>query len=150
MHRLILKFRRKVKTHSLTSLFSYPFCPFATLAAVDHPELPSNDAASTILTRLINSNYRDKRGVARRFRYDPEFKTLISGLCSPEIDGILEKLRIEYPETALDLFFLLKNDYGVKHSRDSYLFIAHVLAKKERLRALKLHLLQMVQQEEFL
>lgn len=117
---------------------------------MDHPELPQNDAASAVLAALINCNHRDKRGVAKRFRGDPEFKSLVLGLCSSEIGGIIEKLRIDYPETALDFFFLLKNEYCFKHSRESYFFIAHVLAKKERFRALKFQLLQMVQQEDFL
>lgn len=144
MRRLILKFPKKPPKNPF---FFNPFSSYATVAAA--VEVPTNDAASSaIFTRLINFNYRDKRGLLKRFLgHDPELKTLISSLIVPEIDGIIGKLRIEYPETALDFFFLLKNEYGFKHSRVSYFFIANILAKKERFRALKLHLLQMVQQE---
>lgn len=151
MHRLILNLSKKPPKCSLTSLFfSKSIFSYATLAAVDNLEVPPNDVASAIFTHLINFNFEDKRGFAKRLRHDPEFNTLVSGLSAPEADGILEKLRFKYPETALDFFFLLKNEYDFRHSRDSYLSIAHILAKKERFRALRFHLLQMVQIEEFL
>lgn len=148
MQRLTLRFPLKSVSYFITSpFFSKPVFRFGTVAAVHHQESVDKDPVSLILARLFKDGFRYRRGFAKVIGQEPEFKTLVSGLGSSEIDGLMERLLDEDFEAAVDFFHLLKNEYGVKHSRVSYLIVAHVLASKQRRRALKCHLLEMVQQE---
>lgn len=147
MQRLAQRFPLKRKSNFVTSLcFSKPVFSFSTVAAVDQ-ELTEEDTGSLILSRLFKNGSFYRRGFAKSVGRDPEFKSLVSGLGSSEIDEIIWRLLNKNLESALDFFYLLKNDYGFKHSRASYVFVARVLATRQRPRALKIHLRKMVEQE---
>ncbi|XP_055808792.1 putative pentatricopeptide repeat-containing protein At1g13630 [Solanum dulcamara] len=117
--------------------------------AVDHPEPPPPTTTRAAISRILNLFIQTHctKGSAKLLRGDPCFKNLILELNSSEIEGIVEKLSFENSESALEFFFLLRNDYGFNHSRVSHIVVAHVLAEKQRFRALKIHLKHLVQQE---
>lgn len=74
-------------------------------------------------------------------------KPLVSDLNSTQVDEIIDHLRNDDPDSAVELFELLKNEYGFKHSRVSQLVIAHVLASQRRLKLLRSNFMQMLQEE---
>lgn len=122
--------------------------------AVDHPEPPPPTTTTTraAVSRIFNFFLQNHctKGSGKILRGDPCFKISILELNSSEIEDIVEKLSFENSESALEFFFLLRNDYGFNHSRASHIAVAHVLAKKQRFRALKIHLQHLVQQEGIL
>lgn len=147
MQRLAHRFPLKRKSNFVSSLFfSKPVFSFSTVAAANQ-ELAEEDTASLILSRLFKNGSFYRRGFAKSVGREPDFKSLVSRLGSSEIDDIIGTLLNKNLESALDFFYLLKNDYGFKHSRAAYVVVARVLATRQRPRALKLHLREMVQQE---
>lgn len=82
-----------------------------------------------------------------KFFGDGRFRDIISSLNSSQVDFIIGNLRVEDPESAVELFGLLRSEYGFRHSRLSQLVIAHVLAAKGWTKMLRSLLQQMVQEE---
>ncbi|GFZ00187.1 tetratricopeptide repeat (TPR)-like superfamily protein [Actinidia rufa] len=62
------------------------------------------------------------------------FRTLIPTLSSLQIDHIIGNLGVDDPDSAIDFFYLLRNEYGFRGSRVSQFVIAHLLAGKGRLK----------------
>ncbi|KAM7484469.1 hypothetical protein LguiA_000478 [Lonicera macranthoides] len=82
-----------------------------------------------------------------KFFGDDRFRVIISSLNSSQVDFIIGNLRVENPESAVELFGVLRSEYGFRHSRVSQLVIAHVLAAKGWMNMLRSLLQQMVQEE---
>lgn len=76
--------------------------------------------------------------------------SLVPTLNSLQVDQIIDNLGLEDPESAIKFFNLLRNEYEFRHSRVSQFVIAHVLARKRRLKELRSFLRQMLQEEDFL
>ncbi|KAJ8548055.1 hypothetical protein K7X08_021291 [Anisodus acutangulus] len=142
---LRLTLQSPLKPPLLSSLFLLkPSFPTTNLV-VNHPEPPPT---TTGLSRILNFFLQNHtKGSTKLFKDNPFLKKIILELNSLEIEGIVEKLSVENYESTLEFFFLLRNDYAFKHSRVSHIVIAHILAKKQRFRALKFHLQHFVQQE---
>ncbi|THF94675.1 hypothetical protein TEA_015537 [Camellia sinensis var. sinensis] len=64
-----------------------------------------------------------------------------------KVDQILDNLGVEDPESAIKFFNLLRNEYEFRHSWVSQFVIAHVLARKRRLKELRSFVQQMLQEE---
>ncbi|XP_060215011.1 putative pentatricopeptide repeat-containing protein At1g13630 isoform X1 [Lycium barbarum] len=144
MLRLTLK--SPLKPPLISSLFLLNPSFFTTTnLAVNHREPPPSATGKSRILSFFLQNHT--KGSTNHLQQNPCFKNLIFELNSLEIEGIVEKLSVGNTESALEFFFLLRNDYGFKHSRVSYIVIAHILAKKQRFRALKFHLQYLVQQE---
>lgn len=77
-------------------------------------------------------------------------KTLVDRLNSVQVDEVIGDLGIEDPELAIELFYLLKNEHGFRHSRVCSFVVAHVLAGKRRLMELRSFLRELVEEEDFL
>ncbi|CAL5396334.1 unnamed protein product [Camellia sinensis] len=75
------------------------------------------------------------------------FLSLVPSLNSLQVDQILDNLGVEDPESAIKFFNLLRNEYEFRHSWVSQFVIAHVLARKRRLKELRSFLQQMLQEE---
>lgn len=75
------------------------------------------------------------------------FETLVSGPNSSQVDEIINYLQTHDPDSAVELFDLLKNEYGFRHSRSSQFVIAHLLASQRQLKALRSNFMQMLQEE---
>lgn len=123
---------------------SPPFSSISAAAAVV-TDFPQNDAVSRIISHFNSSPLRYSNKLLLNFIRDSNwFKNEIPNLESSEIDSIIEKIS---SHSAIEFFFLLQNEFGVKHSQNSQFIIAHLLAEKKRPRALLCHL-QMVIQEQ--
>lgn len=146
MLRLILKCPLKPQLPYSILLLKSSFS--AASLAVDHPEPPPTTTTKIAFSNILTffQTYCTK-GSAKLLKADPCYKNLIFELNELEIEDIVEKLSVENSDSALEFFFLLRNDYGFKHSRVSHVIVAHVLAKKQRFRALKFHLQNLVQEE---
>lgn len=139
--------RFPIKTFILNSFSSLIFTKTSASAAAakiedDEPTSlsPPNDTVLEILSGL-------KTFGSGKFFREHRFKSLVLTLTSPQIDRIVDHLRIENPNSAVEFFDLLKNEYGFRHSRVSVFLIAHLLAGKRRLRSLRSLIQQMLQRE---
>lgn len=74
-------------------------------------------------------------------------KTLVGRLNSVQVDEVIGDLGIEDPEFSVELFYLLKNEHGFRHSRVCCFVVAHVLAGKRRFRELRSLLREFVEGE---
>lgn len=63
------------------------------------------------------------------------------------MDQIIDVLRVESPDFAVDFFHLLKDRYQFRHSRASRFIVSHVLAEKKRFKEMQLVIKQMVEEE---
>lgn len=81
---------------------------------------------------------------------DHYYRHIMSTLNQSQVDIIIERLRIEDPESAFSFFDLLRNEYGFRHSRVSIFAVAHVLAANRRFKELRLVVKQMVDEEGML
>lgn len=124
----------------LTSLiFTKPSVSAAKLD--DEPRVQNpRDTVSEILAGL-------KTLGLRRFTGGQYFKTVVYTLNQPQVALIIDSLRIEHPESALDFFDLLRNVYGFRHSRVSRLVVSHVLASNRWFKCLRFVMKQMVDEE---
>ncbi|CAI9289685.1 unnamed protein product [Lactuca saligna] len=125
------------KSSSLLSAESLELEPSTTSPAANG-SFPSGIIS---LFKVLGSSGVKLLGVKHRF------KTLVSDLNSTQVDEIIDQLRNDDPDSAVELFELLKNEYGFKHSRVSQLVVAHVLASQRRLKLLRSNFMQMLQEE---
>jgi hypothetical protein len=82
-----------------------------------------------------------------RFLGGDYFRTMVLTLDRPQVDQIIDVLRVESPEFAVGFFHLLKDWYWFRHSRVSWLVVSHILAGKRRFKELQLIIKQMVEEE---
>ncbi|KAL4591910.1 hypothetical protein LXL04_004885 [Taraxacum kok-saghyz] len=125
------------KSSSLISAESLVLEPSTTLPAANG-SFPSDILS---LFKVLGSSGVKLLGAKHRF------KTLVSNLSSTQVDKIIDYLRSHDPDSAVELFELLKNEYGFKHSRVSHFVIAHILASQRRLKLLRSNFMQMLQEE---
>ncbi|PIN14975.1 hypothetical protein CDL12_12388 [Handroanthus impetiginosus] len=117
-------------------------CSTSVAAVMDFPQ---NDTVSQILGHFNSSPFRYRTKLLfNSLRNNNWFRNEVLKLGTSEIDTIIEKLSSEH---AIGFFFLLQNVLGVKHSRNSQFVIAHILAGKKRLRALRCHMERVLQEE---
>lgn len=98
------------------------------------------DTVSEIVTGLKILGFR-------KFIGGDYFKGIVSDLNQPQVDSIIDQLRIDKPELALGFFQLLSCEYDFRHSRVSRFSISYVLASSKRLKDLCLIIKQMVDEE---
>lgn len=132
--------RLPLKPHIFKSLTSLIFTKPTSSAAVAKPLQDDDDAVSEILIGLKTFGFRE-------FLREEKVKSLVSSLSSFHIDRILDHLRFEDANYAIELFNLLRDDYGFRHSRACVLKIAHLLAWRGERRALCSIIQQMLKQE---
>lgn len=129
---------------SLTSLiFTKPSVSAAKIVEDDPISQNPKDTVSEILAGLKSLGLRS-------FLSGDYFKTIFSTLNQPQVDLVIEALRIENPDFALAFFFNLRNVYGFRHSSFSRLVVSHVLASKCWFEELRLVVKQMVEDEGIL
>lgn len=131
------------KSRTLAPFASFIFTkPSVSAAKLEDEPLVQNprDTVSEILAGLKSLGFR--RFVGRQY-----FKILVSTLSQPQVDLIIDSLRIENPTSALDFFYLLRNVYGFRHSRVSRFVVSHVLASKRWFNDLRFVIKQMVDEE---
>ncbi|KAL2460172.1 Tetratricopeptide repeat (TPR)-like superfamily protein [Abeliophyllum distichum] len=129
-----------------SSLFSNFQNYFSTsVAAV--PDYPADDGVSQILTHLNSCGNNKIKVNLNSLRGDNWFKNVASKLGPEEVGTIINNLCVENAENAIEFFFFLQNELGVKHSRVSQFIIAHILAGKQRPRALLSHLHQVLHED---
>lgn len=83
----------------------------------------------------------------RRFLAGDYFRTAVLTLDRPQVDRIIDALRVERPEFAVDFFHLLKDWYQFRHSRVSSFVVSHLLAGKRRFKELQLIIKQLIEEE---
>ncbi|KAL2460176.1 Tetratricopeptide repeat (TPR)-like superfamily protein [Abeliophyllum distichum] len=116
-----------------------------SVAAV--PDYPADDGVSQILTHLNSCGNNKIKVNLNSLRGDNWFKNVASKLGPEEVGTIINNLCVENAENAIEFFFFLQNELGVKHSRVSQFIIAHILAGKQRPRALLSHLHQVLHED---
>lgn len=124
------------KSSSLTPTQSPPLQPPTTPSSLSSP----NDAVSSNILKLLN----------RLFKIpceENEFRTRVSSLNCGQVDEIIGYLRVNDPDSAVEVFELLKNECGFKHSTVSQFVIAHILANQRRLKLLRSNFVQMLKEE---
>ncbi|KAL0296809.1 UNVERIFIED_CONTAM: hypothetical protein Sradi_6733000 [Sesamum radiatum] len=139
-------FRPPTVRHRLvTPLFFAKSSTFASTSVCAVADFPQSDTVSQILGHFNSFPlpYSPKL-LFSSLRKNIWFKNEVLKLRPSEIDTIIEKLD---PENAIGFFFLLQNQFGVKHTRNLQFVIAHILAEKKRFRALRCHLQRVLQDE---
>lgn len=86
----------------------------------------------------------------RRFVSGDYFQTVVLTLSGPQVDQIIDALRVERPDFAVDFFHILSEEYGFLHSRVSRFIASHVLAGKRRFKEMQLVIKQTVEEEDVL
>lgn len=91
--------------------------------------LNQNDPVREILTGLNSFGFRAYVGGCN-------FQTLVSTLSENVVDGVLCSLRTQNPDFAVAFFYLLRDEYGFRHSEFSQFAVFHILAGKRRFKEL--------------
>lgn len=60
-----------------------------------------------------------------------------SGLDADTVDQVIDRLRVEKPESAVSFYWFLRSDYGFRHSRKCGFVVAHILAGLWRVKQLQ-------------
>lgn len=81
------------------------------------------------------------------FLASPRFGAVVSKLNGFQVDRVVGALQAESPDSAVAFFDVLRNGYGFRHSRFSWLLVSHVLAGKWELGRLRWVLQQIVEEE---
>ncbi|KAI3817128.1 hypothetical protein L1987_10917 [Smallanthus sonchifolius] len=147
--------------HQCRSLLRRPFTPsnpsililtksssLTSAQALQLEHEASSSAANASIPYNIIQLFKQLRGSGLKSDgVKNRFRTLVSGLKSSQVDEIIDYLRTDDPDSAVEVFELLKNEYDFKHSRISRFVIAHVLAGQRRLKLLRSIFMQMLQEE---
>jgi hypothetical protein len=129
---------------SLSSLI-FTKSSVSTAELYDEPTTPSAVPNPTDTVREIIYGLRSFG--LRRFLGGDYFRAVVLTLDWPQVDQIIDVLRVESPEFAVGFFHLLKDWYRFRHSRVSWFAVSHLLAGERRFKELQLVIKQMVEEE---
>ncbi|KAF7850235.1 hypothetical protein BT93_L5719, partial [Corymbia citriodora subsp. variegata] len=122
--------------------------PSVTAASFDCDDEPIAAASSSGSDDPVRQLVSGLRGPgAEGFVASPRFGAVVSELNRFQVDRVVGALKAESPDSAVAFFEALRNEYGFRHSRFSWLLVAHVLAGKRELGRLRWVLQQMVEEE---
>lgn len=75
------------------------------------------------------------------------FRTVVSTLSETVVDAVLDSLRTQNPDSAVAFFYLLRNEYGFRHSEFSQFAVSHILAGKGRFKELHSVIKQLLEEQ---
>ncbi|KAJ0763846.1 putative tetratricopeptide-like helical domain superfamily [Helianthus annuus] len=141
--------------HQCRSLIRRPLNPSTLISPIFSSLISSQTLQLEPQTTSLSPNASSPYGLlsifkqlcGSRLKSDDGFGSMVSGLKCSEVDEVIDYLRMNDADSAVELFELLKNEYGFKHSRRSQFVIAHVLANRRRIKMLRSNFTQMVQEE---